>query len=213
MRIKRLSIVLTLTLALLLSFLPGCAGEKAQPTPTPTPSPTTKPSPKPPTTPAVDIPKYLRAIAGSDPGGAVNLAMKGFIIPVQAEYPHIKVRYLAGSTRDSVTKVESGDLDLGLSVPGFFAEGMQGKPPFFTEPLKRATYACTTLLPLSEGFMVLANSDIKTPADLWDKRIGVGMRTSMAWEWAQVALGAYKNPKGEPITFENIEANGGYGFE
>ena len=114
-------------------------------------------------------------------GGAIKNRIEGAV-------DGISVQVLPGAGIANVKAVESGKAQIGLANSVSTVDGINGKPPFDV----KATHICNvaTLYPQFFQVVTLADSGIRTPADLKDKALA----------------GQQKGNTGEAITGHMLQA-------
>ncbi len=153
----------------------------------------------------VQMPGTMIASGGVGAGSTSTLIVLWVVKRINALYPDIAIRHIPGGNKDGIVKASKGTVDIGKSEVGICKRAWNGLPPEFKDkPLRDArlitcvpTPTCITIATLKH------REDIKTSKDLWNKRCGVGMATSITHVLATAALGAYG------ISPKSIKANGG----
>jgi len=153
----------------------------------------------------IQMPKTMIICGGVGAGSTSTLLTLWMVKRLNAVYKDIAIRHIPGGNEDGIVKASDGSVAIGKTEVGSAKRAWNGLPPEFAgKPLKNARLITCVPTPTRQACATLkTRDDIKTIKDLWNKKIGVGMSTSIAHELAKVALSAYG------ITPESIKKNGG----
>jgi TRAP transporter TAXI family solute receptor len=153
----------------------------------------------------VSMPKTMIVCGGVGAGSTSTLIALWAVKRINAVYPDIAIRHIPGGNKDGIVKASEGTVGLGKTEAGISKRAWNGLPPEFEgKPLRDARIITNVPTPTCIAMATLKNrDDINTAKDLWNKKVGVGMATSITHVMAQAALGAYG------ITPESIKKNGG----
>lgn len=153
----------------------------------------------------VPMPKAMIVCGGVGAGSTSTLLTLWIVKRLNAVYKDIAIRHIPGGNEDGIIKASDGTAAIGKTEVGSSKRAWDGLPPEFAgKPYKTARMITCVPTPTHIVIATLkARDDIKTAKDLWNKKSGVGMSTSITHELAKVALSAYG------ITPESIKKNGG----
>lgn len=153
----------------------------------------------------VQMPKTMMICGGVGAGSTSTLISLWMVKRLNEVYKDIAVRHIPGGNEDGIIKASDGTVAIGKTEVGSAKRAWNGQPPEFAgKPYKNARLI--TCVPTTTHIVISTlkhRDDIKTAKDLWNKKSGVGMSTSITHELAKVALSAYG------ITPESIKKNGG----
>lgn len=153
----------------------------------------------------VPMPKTMIVCGGVGVGSTSTLLTLWMVKRLNTVYKDIAIRHIPGGNEDGIIKASDGTVAIGKTEVGSAKRAWNGLPPEFAgKPYKNARLI--TCVPTTTHIVIstLKNrDDIKTARDLWNKKSGVGLSTSITHELAKVALSAYG------ITPESIKKNGG----
>jgi len=153
----------------------------------------------------VGMPKTMMVCGGVGAGSTSTLITLWMVKRLNGVYKDIAIRHIPGGNEDGIIKASDGTVAIGKTEVGSAKRAWNGQPPEFAgKPYKNARLI--TCVPTTTHIVAstLKNrDDIKTAKDLWNKKCGVGMSTSITHELAKVALSTYG------ITPESIKKNGG----
>lgn len=153
----------------------------------------------------VAMPKTMMVCGGVGAGSTSTLITLWMVKRLNEVYKDIAIRHIPGGNEDGIIKTSDGTVAIGKTEVGIAKRAWNGLPPEFAgKPYKNArlitNVPTTTYLVAST---LKHRDDINTAKDLWNKKCGVGMSTSITHELAKVALSAYG------ITPDSIKKNGG----
>lgn len=154
----------------------------------------------------VEMPRFIVFKGGFGTGLQLDLDTEAVTRGIRKVYPDINIRIMPGGSKAGTERVASGECDMGVAGPDY--------PYWFTVGDSRGGYKEPTpdklycLFNLPSGmkltWVVDGDSDIKTVADLKDKRINVaGPGTAAEACFFPGIL------KAEGLSYEDIEKNGG----
>lgn len=153
----------------------------------------------------VQMPKTMMVCGGVGAGSTSTLLSLWMVKRINAVYKDIAIRHIPGGNEDGIIKASDGMVTIGKTEVGSAKRAWDGLPPEFAGKQYRNARMITcvptpTMIVIST---LKSRDDIKTAKDLWNKKIGVGMTTSITQKLAKVALATYG------ITPESIKKNGG----
>ena len=153
----------------------------------------------------VAMPKTMMICGGVGAGSTSTLITLWIVKRLNEVYKEIAIRHIPGGNEDGIIKASNGTVAIGKTEVGSAKRAWNGLPPEFAgHPYKNArlitNVPTTTVIAIAT---LKSRDDIKTAKDLWNKKCGVGMSTSITQELAKVALAAYG------ITPESIKKSGG----
>lgn len=153
----------------------------------------------------IQMPRTMMLCGGVGAGSTSTLISLWMVKRLNAVYKDISIRHIPGGNEDGVIKVANGMVAIGKTEVGSAKRAWNGLPPEFAgHPYKNirliTNVPTTTVITIAT---LKSRDDIKTVKDLRNKRIGVGMTTSITQELAKVALAT------DGITPESIKKNGG----
>ncbi|WP_108459709.1 TAXI family TRAP transporter solute-binding subunit [Devosia naphthalenivorans] len=154
-------------------------------------------------------PTDIVLIGRGSTGSTSDLVMAVLEESITRSFPDIRLRRLPGSATAVPPKIEAGEAEIGHGVGETLVQAWLGNGEFEGDkPMKNLRYLggyLGFLVRPSAGptLVVPADSSIQSWHDLSDKRIGVGVPTSLNSTLVDVAL------HGIDLSYEKIEQNGG----
>ena len=153
----------------------------------------------------VSMPKTMIISGGVGAGSTSTLIVLWAVKRINAVFPNISIRHIPGGNKDGIVKASAGTVAIGKTEVGITKRAWNGLPPEFKgKQLRDARLMnCLPTPTCIVGATLKNRDDIKTAKDLYNKKIGVGMTTSITHVMAEAALRAYG------ITPDSIKKNGG----
>ncbi len=153
----------------------------------------------------VQMPKTMIVCGGVGAGSTSTLIVLWAVKRLNAVFPDIAIRHIPGGNKDGIVKASDGTVAIGKTEVGITKRAWDGLPPEF-EGKKLQDARLMNCLPTPTCIVIATlknRDDIKTAKDLYNKKCGVGMTTSITHVISEAALGAYG------ITPESIKKSGG----
>ena len=153
----------------------------------------------------VSMPKTMMVCGGVGAGSTSTLITIWMVKRLNEVYKEIAIRHIPGGNEDGIIKASTGAVAIAKTEVGSAKRAWNGLPPEFAgKPYKNArlitNFPTTTVIAIAT---LKSRDDIKTTKDLWNKKMGVGMTTSITQELAKVALAT------DGITPESMKKSGG----
>ncbi len=140
-------------------------------------------------------------LASSSMGGTAYLAGSAFVEAMKKSIPGVNFISQPGVLVQNMTAIEDGVIQIGMGDTGTQLLAYEGKPPF-KKAHKKLRYMGLGQ-PMPTQLLVPKASNIKSIADLYNKRINVLPKGSVTRFIVEAMLEKYG------ITYESIQKNGG----
>jgi TRAP transporter TAXI family solute receptor len=140
-------------------------------------------------------------LASSSMGGTAYLAGSAFVEAMKKQIPGVNFISQPGVLVQNMTAIEDGVIQVGMGDTGTQLLAYEGKPPF-KKAHKKLRYMGLGQ-PMPTQLLVPKASNIKSIADLYNKRINVLPKGSVTRFIVEAMLEKYG------ITYESIQKNGG----